>query len=247
VSDFRFDAHEATVGRFRKFVAAYSQDMTPAGAGKDPHDPGDSGWDPSWNPSLPPTASDLKVAVQCSTTFSFQTWTDSPGPNENKPINCIDWYEAFAFCIWDGGRLPTEAEWNYAAAGGSEQRVYPWGSMAPATDANLAVHGCYYGGGDPNNCSAANIAPVGSVVAGNGKWGQTDLAGGVWEWTLDWYASPYPEVACTDCANLTASPNRATRGGGFDSDPYVLLASFRSYARPDNRDRYTGVRCARDP
>ncbi len=48
------------------------------------------------------------------------------GSNENQPINCVTWYEAFAFCISDGGYLPTAAEWNYAAAGGSDQRAYPF-------------------------------------------------------------------------------------------------------------------------
>ena len=52
----------------------------------------------------------------------YQTWLDTPGTptEEDYPINCIDWYEAFAFCIWDGGYLPTEAEWGYAAAGGQQ-------------------------------------------------------------------------------------------------------------------------------
>jgi hypothetical protein len=68
------------------------------------------------------------------------TWTDTVGPNENLPMNCVPWYKAFAFCVWDGGRLPTEAEWNYAATGGNEQRKYPWGSTAP--DDALAVFNC---------------------------------------------------------------------------------------------------------
>ena len=57
----------------------------------------------------------------------------APGANESLPINCITWYEAFAFCAWDGGFLPTEAEWNYAAAGGSEQRAYPWSNPPTST------------------------------------------------------------------------------------------------------------------
>ena len=49
----------------------------------------------------------------------------------NAAINCVNWFEAYAFCIWDGGFLPTEAEWNYAASGGSEQRYYPWSASFP--------------------------------------------------------------------------------------------------------------------
>ncbi|WP_438023210.1 formylglycine-generating enzyme family protein [Sorangium sp. So ce233] len=53
------------------------------------------------------------------------------GENEARPIRCVSWSVAFAFCAWDGGRLPTEAEWNHASAGGSEQREYPWGNAFP--------------------------------------------------------------------------------------------------------------------
>ena len=71
------------------------------------------------------------------TTCAPSTWTPSPvsgsASQENLPINCVDWAEAYAFCIWDGGFLPSEAEWEYAAAGGSLQLDYPWGSAGPGT------------------------------------------------------------------------------------------------------------------
>ena len=59
-------------------------------------------------------------------------------------MNCINSYEAVAFCIWDGGFLPTLSEWGYAAAGGNEQREYPWGATAPGTANQYAIYNCYY-------------------------------------------------------------------------------------------------------
>ena len=70
----------------------------------------------------------------------MSTWTISPGANERKPLNWVSFYIAFAFCVWDDGRLPSEAEWNYAAAGGDEQEGrYPWGA---GLDQTCAVYQC---------------------------------------------------------------------------------------------------------
>jgi len=147
-------------------------------------------------------------------------------------MNCIDWYEAEAFCIWDGGRLPTDAEWNYAAAGGTQQRAYPWGSAAPdCTYANSS--GCVGG---------ANR--VGSESPkGDGLYGQADLAGNVWEWVQDWanlYTNP-----CNNCASTTVSSGRMLRGGGFDSLAAYLLSSLRNGNYPSYRSHLGGGRCAR--
>ncbi|HXC24501.1 MAG TPA: SUMF1/EgtB/PvdO family nonheme iron enzyme, partial [Gemmatimonadaceae bacterium] len=153
---------------------------------------------------------------------------------------CVDWYEAYAFCIWDGGFLPSEAEWNEAAAGGRDQRAYPWSAAYPPGSTAIS---CTYA-----NYSACSGAPnaVGSEPAGAGKWGQLDLSGNVWEWNLDWYADYV--TPCTDCANLTDSAlYRTLRGGDFSKDASVLLVSTRDNNLPTYRYVNLGIRCARVP
>ena len=76
--------------------------MIASGAGKNPNNPYDFGWNVDWNANLEPTSAALVAGVQCDA--KLQTWTAG---NDNLPMNCINWYEAEAFCIWDGGRLPT--------------------------------------------------------------------------------------------------------------------------------------------
>ena len=246
VSNFALDDYEISVGRFRRFVATYSQNMIASGAGKNPNDASDPGWNSAWNATLPSDRTALVAALKCDPTYA--TWTDTAGVDENLPINCVDWAEAFAFCIWDGGRLPTEAEWNYAAAGGSEQRPYPWGATVPGKNADLAVYGCYYAG--TGTCTGfSNIAPVGSVATGNAKWGQSDLAGNVWEWTLDAFASPYVQTSCVNCSyEMAGATNRVLRGGSYGFDGTHLLTSDRSsYFGPNNNYPDVGARCARAP
>jgi formylglycine-generating enzyme required for sulfatase activity len=242
VSDFRLDTYEITVGRFRKFAAVYTQAMTPSGAGKNPNNiPSDTGWDTAWNASLPIDATaltDTTSGVQCNATY--QTWTASAAGNESRPINCITWYTAEAFCIWDGGRLPTEAEWNYAAASGSEQRQYPW-SNPPSSTTIDDTYAVYCGG----SCSSTQNVGTKSTL-GDGKWGQADLAGNVYEWVQDWYAYPY-SAECNNCANLTAASTRVLRGGSFYDNAFSQLSSNRSSLTPTNRHYSNGARCARTP
>ena len=163
-----------------------------------------------------------------------QTWTDGAGANESMPMNCITWTEAAAFCAWDGGRLPTEAEWNYAAAGGSDQRVYPWSS--PPTSQMLDLTYASYG---------TTLSPVGAKPNGDGRWGQSDLIGNVAEWTVDWFADPYTNP-CVDCgANLPVTTTHSHRGGGISGSPSAITSSGRRAATPDHRSVALGVRCAR--
>jgi formylglycine-generating enzyme len=254
VSDFRLDKYLVTVGRFRQFVAALNGGYYPNnGSGKHAHlnggqglensgSPGtyETGWDATdWNnvTDIDPTTANL----QCQS--SNNTWTATATTNENLPINCVTWWESYAFCIWDGGFLPSEAEWEYAAAGGggaNGQREYPWGTTAPGTADQYAIYELYYTG------NATDIAPVGYASLGAGNWGQFDLAGEVYEWNLDWYASPYVDP-CTDCAYLPATPAsaRVVQGGAFFS--LIVLTPDRGTPAPADRDTGDGFRCARTP
>jgi sulfatase modifying factor 1 len=252
VSGFRLDKYEVTVGRFRQFVTAWNGGwVPPVGSGKHTHLSSGKGltataggYEPGWiasdDSNIVPTDANL-------TSQGYATWTAAAGSNETLPINCVNWFESYAFCIWDGGFLPSEAEWEYAAAGGSQQREYPWGSAAPGKGNRYAIYDCDYPSGSANcdYTGVANIAPVGTATLGAGLWGQLDLAGNLLEWTLDWravYIDP-----CADCAQLMAASGRAIRGGGFEFYAAVMLPPARSDAAPTSRWDNSGFRCARTP
>jgi formylglycine-generating enzyme len=262
VSGFRLDTYLVTVGRFRPFVAAVLADggfAPEAGAGRHTYlnggsglasvgDAGDTyeqGWNASFEANVAPTSSNL---TYCSTAalYPYATWTPAPGPNEDRPINCVNWYEAYAFCIWDGGFLPSEAEYEYAAAGGAEQREYAWGETPPGTMNEYAIYGCDYPSMSATCSGVMNLAPVGSAPMGMGRWGQVDLAGEVWEWQLDTYASTYTNP-CVDCAFLGPSVTRVIRGDAFGGALVNLLPGSRTDVSPTSRGGNIGVRCARSP
>lgn len=247
VGDFVLDRFEITVGRFRKFVEAYPGNKPIPGAGAHPLIAG-SGWDAAWDPSLPTDKGDLISKIKCMA--SEYTWTDAPGANENKPMNCLGWADVFSFCVWDGGRLPTEAEWNYAAAGGDEQREYPWSNPPSSTmiDSAYAVFDCMGDGSAAGQCTAEDILNVGSKSKqGDGRWGQADLGGSVWEWNLDGHAASYSSGFCNNCANLSTSSNRVIRGGGWNDSAPILLSSSRAAKGPSYHYSFVGGRCARNP
>lgn len=265
ISDFRLDKYEVTVGRFRKFVSVWLAGWRPApGSGKHTHlnngsglNGDEAGWDPSWEtlgiiqekPSFPPTLDAWNETLACTLPLpSRSTWTPAVGDHENLPISCENFLEGYAFCIWDGGFLPSEAEWNYAASGGAEQRVYPWGPQMPS--AALAVYSqCVLG--SPGCSTDLQQARVGSLAAGNGRYGQADLGGNMMERVLD-EADDY-QTPCTDCASLNYRFPRqqmtamSVRGGSFIYDASYLFSSARFVSWFSDRDEYLGIRCARSP
>jgi len=277
ISGVKLDKYEVTVGRFRQYENQMNDGGlgTPsAGEGKHTYlnggaglvnvgDGGAGGGTPSYEPGwvtadkayFMPTPMHLQCDV-VDGSANVGTWTPSVGGNESLPINCVNWFEAYAFCIWDGGFLPTEAEWEYAAAGGSQLREYPWGSTAPGTTNHYAIYDCLFGATSDaactrDNVSFSSIAPVGTAAAGDGPWGQVDLAGNLFEWTLDTFQPTYIDP-CTDCANLSASAtpasqSRVIRGGAFNQGSGSLLSARRQASGAQNRSPAIGFRCARAP
>jgi sulfatase modifying factor 1 len=256
VSPFRLDRYEVTVGRFRRFVGAVVTGYAPAaGSGKHAHlnegrglNAGtEPGWNVEWNAALARTAGRWNEVLACDRSA---TWTAEPSRDDARPINCVTWTEAYAFCVWDGGFLPSEAEWSDAASGGDEQRVYPWSRPPESTAFACAYVGREEGRGDgQRRCAAGTPGAVGfASPRSDARWGQAGMAGSLWEWTLDIYEREYIRP-CVDCANLNGhGGNRVIRGGSFRSDPARMHASFRYSDTPSDRfGGEIGVRCARAP
>jgi formylglycine-generating enzyme required for sulfatase activity/tRNA A-37 threonylcarbamoyl transferase component Bud32 len=174
----------------------------------------------------------------------------------DHPINCADWKMAQRYCAWRSARLPTEAEWEYAARG-AEQRDYPWGSDPP--DARrLNVAGVEFatwakekqidGGAMHGETDGfAGTAPVGSFPAGATPNGVHDLAGNVFEWTSDWF-SPYAAAPAADPTGPPSGQTRVARGGAFNSsDPLWVRGAYRWGAAPNAYNHGIGFRCAAEP
>ncbi len=239
VSEYALDRFEVTVGRFKKFVEAYdglvAQGLLPDGAGANANVPAPevgTGWRAAWNNKLPKSMKSLVASLGKTSTFVM-----TGEMQDNRPINGVDWYIAFAFCAWDGGRLPTEAEWEMAASNGDAETFYPWG--VDAIDAQRA-HYC------PDN-TPCPMGPdvVGSRAKGANFLGHRDLTGNVSEWVFDGFYS-YPVVEMHDYASYLVEVPRVHRGGSFSFLVNSLLAAFRVPEAPSVGYQNLGMRCARD-
>ncbi len=247
VDAFALDAYEVTVARFRRFWT-----LAPHGAAVGAiRYPG-----ATVRVVDPPREPDVEVTGEpCN-------WTAATGMRELHPINCVDWATAQAFCVWDGGRLPTEAEWEYAARGRSiggltAGRTYPWGEDDPTTSCDRARWNQLRCPGE----DGAQTRRVGRFtptpdLAGSRLY---DLAGNVYEWAADNLVD-YAITKGADCWGAVATGRRnpvcdvdprgprTLRGGSWYYDNRETLASAsRTGVNPGGMLRLigAGLRCAR--
>jgi iron(II)-dependent oxidoreductase len=164
---------------------------------------------------------------------------------ENFPAVHLSWYEAEAYCNWAGRRLPTEAEWEIAAAseparGGSEtsrrRRYFPWGDELPGDDrANLDWH-------------AGGLIEVGAYPRGDSAFGCRQMIGNVWEWTADEF-QPYPGFIADPYKEYSQpwfGTHKVLRGGCWATSSLLIRNTWRNFYTPDRHDVWAGFRtCAR--
>jgi len=151
---------------------------------------------------------------------------------DDYPVVYVSWHQAADYCEWADARLPTEAEWEYAARG-PEGRVFPWGDTFDGTRVNYCDANCEFSWADESvDDGYGYTAPVGSYPSGASWCGALDLAGNVWEWVADWYdAAYYGRSPSQNPLGPSSGQERVRRGSSWHYPP----------------DRYkVGFRCARD-
>lgn len=277
VDGFYMDATEVTNAMFMEFVKATGYVTTAERT-------------PDWNelkkqlpPGTPKPADSLLVAASLVFTPSTQpislhdvsqwwqwvkgaNWKHPQGPGssikgkENFPVVQVSWDDATAYAKWAGKRLPTEAEWEWAARAGLTNQPFTWGNE-PVEKGKQKTN-IWQGHFPDRNTETdgfARIAPVRSFAAN--AYGLYDVAGNVWEWCSDWYRSDYYSQAGTKkLMNPTGPaasydqeeptvPKRVVRGGSFLCHA-SYCASYRVSARmktsPDTGLEHTGFRCVKN-
>jgi eukaryotic-like serine/threonine-protein kinase len=186
-----------------------------------------------------------------------------PSAKATHPINCVDWEQAANFCARKapGGRLPTEAEWEFAARG-PDGRIYPWGDDAPSARFLNACGTECTAWGKKNKVDGvatfnamykeddqfSTTSPVGSFPEGSSRFGLQDVVGNVWEWTGDYYAEYTKDSQKDPTGPKAGDEGRVARGGAWNgADPSWVRPTFRFHFGPTSRSYGIGFRCAAPP
>ncbi len=169
-------------------------------------------------------------------TDKYCNWEESD--RDDHPVNCVSWEQASAYAAWVGGRLPTEAEWEYAARG-SMARRWPWGD-----DEATCRYAVICDGGD--GCGRERTFPVCSKAPGSTPEGLCDMSGNVLEWVQDTYHERYADAPADGSAWIGDDEYRMCRGGSWYSEPRLTRASVRVHYEPSKRLGTLGFRVARD-
>jgi len=180
-------------------------------------------------------------------------WHSPEGPGSDisarktHPVVHVSWNDAQAYCGWSGERLPTEAEWEYAARGGLTQKLFPWGDeLCPQGQHRCNIWQGSFPHIDTGEDGFTGTCPVDAFPANS--YGLYSSIGNTWEWCQDWFGIPLPETGLVDPKGPAHGEGRVMKGGSFlchDSYCNRYRVAARSANAPDSSSSNLGFRCAR--